>query len=61
MEPLGSGSAPISGVSLSKSKVRESFFLQAVIDLRRLMEPLEDSPKSMLKVMLEEAEGCEGA
>ena len=58
---LGSGSVLVSGVSLSKSKVRKNFFLQAVVDLRRLMEPLEDSPKSILKVMLEEAEGCVGA
>ena len=51
----------MSGVNLNKSKVRENFFLRVVADWRRLMDPLRDSPKPMLEVMLEGAKGCVGA
>jgi hypothetical protein len=56
--PLGSGSAPVRGVSLSKSRVRKSFFLRAVPKRTCRKEPSEDSPRSTLEALEKGVEGC---
>jgi hypothetical protein len=47
----------VRGVSLSKSRVRESFFLRAVTERRRRKEPPEDSPRSTLEAIEKGVEG----
>jgi hypothetical protein len=56
--PLGSGSVPVRGVSLSKSRIRESFFLQVVTEQRRRKEPPEDLSRSTLEAIEKGVEGC---
>jgi hypothetical protein len=46
------------GVILSKSRIRESFFLQAVAERRHQMDPPENSPRSMLEAIGKGVEGC---